>query len=762
MGSKNLRNKKFSSQTGRSARGRAERIKSSVDKTSFFGFLGRNRKKDAKETPAIPVTGWKLWLFRVLAITVIPAFLFMFIEAGLRLAGYGYPTSLTIRCKVNNIDSYCNNLKYSWRFFDPAIARTTDSFVFPVKKSDQTYRIFVMGESAAAGTPDGAYSFGRMLRIMLRRQYPETNFEVITAAMPAINSHVILEIAKDCARCKPDLYILYMGNNEVVGPYGAGTVFTPMSANLSLIRFGVALKSTRVGQLLTNLTGSIGRDSPKVWYGMEMFLGKQVRKDDPQMEIVYNNFRHNIEDICHVAEKNKIPLICCTVGSNLKDSPPFASEHSLALTNTEKEKWDDLYQQGIKFETDANYASASDIYLKVAQIDPDYADLQFRLGRCYWETDKFEESKDKFVQARELDTLRFRADNQINIIIQDVAGNKASDGIYFVDACKVFEKNSPHQIPGQELFYEHVHLNFKGNYLLAQTLFRQMQEILPERIRNNSPAGSIVEGEQKSRFPSEQEVARYLAYTDWERHKIEEKVINEFLMQPPFTNQLYHSEHIKQKEQQIKVFKAALTRDVMNEFEQQYLWAIQQSPTDAWLYYKYGLMLEDLDKFSGAARQYEIVLNYGPTNYDACGKLALCYGRMGDLDAAIEYNLKTIKIYPYSALVYFNLGFAYHLKNMYDKAIESYEKAVHIDPTQAGAYNNLALLLYDQGKVREAVRTYRTGLKFIPDDLNLHYNFSILLKAQNQKDEAIKELREALKIDPNYAMAINELNSLLD
>ena len=752
MGSKNRRSKKLSSQKNKSAKIRTRKTRSPGDKTAFFGLFGRNKTKSVKEPPAISVTGWKLWLFRVIAIIVIPILLFLVLEAGLRLAGYGYPTSLTLRCKANNIDSYCSNLRFSWRFFDPRIARTTDPFVFPVKKSDETYRIFVMGASAAAGTPDGAFSFGRMLRVMLSRQYPETNFEVITAAMPAINSHVVLEIAKDCAHHQPDLFIVYLGNNEVVGPFGAGTVFAPLSANLSLIRFGIALKSTKVGQLLTSLTRSIEGDSPKVWLGMEMFLDKQVRKNDPQMKIVYHNFKQNLEDIFHVAQEQKTPVIYCTVGSNLKDSPPFASEHRVDLTDSAKEKWDELYQQGIKFETDANYTSATDIYLKAAQIDPDYADLQFRLGRCFWEMGKFEESKDRFVQAREQDTLRFRADNQINTIIRDVADNKTSDGIYLVDSCRVFEHNSPHEITGEELFYEHVHLNFKGNYLLAKTIFEQVQELLPERIKHNTPAAIA--------FPSEQEVARYLAYTDWEKQHIAGRVLNEFLKEPPFTNQLYHNVRIRQKELQNKVLKALLTKDAMNEIEQQYLWAIQQTPSDARLYWKYGLMLEGQQDIAGAAKQYETVINYEPNHYEAYGKLALCYGLMGNIDASIEYNLKAVKMYPNFAEAYFNLGFAYHLKKMYDKAIESYSNSIRLNPKQSKSYNNLALALYEQGKVNDALETYQKGLKLMPDDLGLHYNLGILLRDQGQKEEAVKELREALRIDPNYSDARRVLNSL--
>lgn len=757
MGSKNRRRKRISSQTSRSVTGKTKRAKLQGDKTRISA---RNKKGKVKEAQAIAVTGWRLWLFRVLAITLIPVLLFVVLETGLRLVGYGYPTSLTVRRNANDIDSYCSNVKFSWRFFAPEIARTMEPFAFPVKKSDKTYRIFVMGASAAAGTPDGAYSFGRILRVMLSRRYPGTNFEVVTAAMPAINSHVVLEVAKDCTRYQPDLFIVYLGNNEVVGPYGAGTIFAPLSANLSLIRFGIALKSTKLGQLLTSVTRSIGGDSPKVWTGMEMFLGKQVRKSDPQMEIVYRNFRQNLEDICQVAVKNKTAVICTTVGSNLKDSPPFASEHRKDLTNSDKEKWDELYAQGVNFESDVNYASAAEIYLKAAQIDADYADLQFRLGRCYWEMGNFEESKDRFIQARELDTLRFRADNQINTIIRDVAGDKTSDGIYFVDACKVFEENSPHQIPGRELFYEHVHLNFDGNYLLARTIFPRIQKILPASVTNHTLTGSEAETVQEGSFPSEQQVARYLAYTDWEKQRIEDRVINEFLKLPPFTNQLYNDERVKQREGELKALKANLTKDAMKEIEKEYLWAIQQTPSDASLYWKYGLMLEGQQDIPDAARQYERVLNYEPTHYEAYAKLALAYGLMGDLDSSIEYNLKALKIYPNFAEAYFNLGFAYHLQKKYDKAIENYLKTLHLNPEQARAYNNLALLQYEQGDVKKALDTYRTGLKYIPGDLSLHYNFGVLLKAQGQRDDAIRELREALKIDPNYAEARKVLNSL--
>ena len=201
-------------------------------------------------------------------------------EIGLRIAGYGYATEIALRQTIQGNPSYTNNNRFAWRFFPPTIARTADPFTFSVNKPDNTYRIFVLGASAAAGVPDGAFSFGRILEKMLAHQFPAAPFEVITLAMPAINSHVVCEIAKDCTHYQADLFVVYLGNNEVVGPFGAGTVFSPLHGNASLITLGMAAKETKLGQLFMAMMISSGvKKAPRVWQGLGMFLEKQVRHD---------------------------------------------------------------------------------------------------------------------------------------------------------------------------------------------------------------------------------------------------------------------------------------------------------------------------------------------------------------------------------------------------------------------------------------------------------------------------------------------------
>jgi len=192
-------------------------------------------------------------MFRALAGIIIPFLTIAMVEITLRLAGYGYTTGFFRQIKIDGQDYFVPNDKFGYRFFPPSLARTPAPQRMAVKKSPQTYRIFVLGESAAMGDPDPSYGAWRYLQSLMSERFPGTEFEVICVAMTAINSHVILPIARECARRDGDLWIIYMGNNEMVGPFGAGTVFGSRAPGTDLVRADLALKTTRVGQLLDRL-----------------------------------------------------------------------------------------------------------------------------------------------------------------------------------------------------------------------------------------------------------------------------------------------------------------------------------------------------------------------------------------------------------------------------------------------------------------------------------------------------------------------------
>ena len=691
------------------------------------------------------MTGWRLWLFRIIALTILPVLLLVVLELSLRIVGYGFSPKAITTFRADGKDTCCDNVKFAWRFFPRSIARESEPFIFPTDKPDGSYRIFILGASAAQGTPEPAFSFGRILREMLHEKYPAMNFEVINTAMTAINSHVVLQIAKDCACYDPDLFIVYLGNNEVTGPYGPGTVFTLPLANLSVIRTSIALRATRLGQLLAGLADSVGarRSTPRVWRGLGMFLDNQVRADTSHLEKVYRNFRRNLEDIRRISTKSGSKAVFCTVGSNLKDSPPFASLHRADLTPAEMKKWDDIYREGAEYELLANHADAIECYLAAAKIDDRYADLQFRLARCYWAAAEYKKARVRYIRARELDTLRFRADTRINDIIRDVAGDSAAEGIYLADTIEVLEKNSPHAIPGKELFYEHVHLNFKGNYVLAKAVLEQVEKTLPPNLEE-------IQGTDKRQMLTEDQCAQRLAYTGWDRYLIANKVLNDFMKRPPFTNQLDQQERVTQMEQNIEDLKRYLAPEAIGNVVVEYRKAIQKSPSDWRLRWKYGkLLTESLKDHKGAAEQVRLVRQYLPHSYMAYTALGAIAREMGDINESIAQYQKAIQINPTCAHAHYYLARAFRKQGRNDESIEHYYKTLQLNPIFVPAYNHLGEILLEQGKIDQSIRLHRKGLLLAPDSSILHCNLGILLHRQGNRTEAIKELNAAVKIEPN-------------
>src|ERR1017187_8703858 len=198
----------------------------------------------------------KLWGFRLMAVIGVPLLFFVLLELGLRLAGFGYPTAFLLKSSNHGEKTFVQNDQFGWRFFGPRAARQPEATSIPREKPPGTVRVFVFGESAAYGDPQPRFGLPRMLEAMLELRHPDKKFEVVNAAMTGINSHVILPLARDCEEARADVWVIYMGNNEVVGPFGAGTVFGSQTMPLPLIRDGLALKATRTGQLFDALRGA--------------------------------------------------------------------------------------------------------------------------------------------------------------------------------------------------------------------------------------------------------------------------------------------------------------------------------------------------------------------------------------------------------------------------------------------------------------------------------------------------------------------------
>jgi tetratricopeptide (TPR) repeat protein len=704
---------------------------------------------ESNKIPETKLTISRQWFFIFVLTVVLPASLFLLLEFCLRIIGYGYPTNFFIQRTIDGHKVFTDNMKFSWRFFSPELARPSCHLAIPAEKSSETIRIFVLGGSAAMGDPDFSYGFSRMLETLLQHQYSNRRFEVINAAVTAINSNVVLPIARNCAKLQPDLFIVYLGNNEVIGPYGPGTVFAPFLSSLGFIRTSIFLKSTKIGQFVNSLRRRLDRheDDIQTWGGVDMFVKNRLRFNDPRIAAVYDHFRDNLIDICKVGHRAGARVIVSTVATNLKNCAPFGSLHRQDLTDASINEWDMIYNAGIALESSGKFEEAIEHYLKAASIDNEFADLQFRLARCYWALKQYNKAHIHFIKARDLDALRFRADSQINEIIRKIAADDFTEDVSLVDAEKNFQAESTDGIPGERLFYDHVHLNFSGNYLLARLVKEQVENIFGLESQN--------------RTLSEAECAERLAFTLWDRYRIEKEILGR-MKSPAFANQLDNVKSVQLMEAKLDSIQPYLRPEALTEAVECYRQAIALSEQDWVLHNNFGLLLLEVGNDPiGAAEQFRFVLHLFPDDYLTHNNLGLTFMQQGKLNEAIACYEDALRIKPHFSKANFNLGEALERQGKYDEAIKYFHKAHLSQQELAGVHNRFGKRLANKGKIDEAVKQFEEALKLWPDSPDAHRNLGNVLAQTGKADVAIQHLLEVVRIKPDQAEGHIDLASLL-
>lgn len=726
-------------------------------------------------------------VFGILASVLAPAVLLGILELVLRLTGFGYPTHFFLPGQIDGQKILHENQQFGWRFFPPVAARTPRPVVLSPTKPPQTCRIFVFGESAAYGDPSPAFGLPRVLEVLLRNRYPSVHFEVVNVAMTAINSNVILPIARDCADKDGDIWILYMGNNEVVGPYGGGTVFGRQVPRLPLIRASIAVNATRIGQMLARLRDALrGKSSVQPnQISLELFLENQLRHDDPRMERVYGHFSRNLKDIVETGIKSGAKVVVSTVASNLRDCAPFASLHRPDLSDAQKLEWDRLYQDGTKVERTGQTSQALEAYRRASAIDDQWADLQFNQARSLWNAGDIAGASNHFILARDYDALRFRADFRINDIIRRTCSQRLKDGVAFLDGNDVLAQHSPHGVPGEELLYEHVHLNFTGNYLLARAFAQEISNLKPATLVEQVPA--------QADWLSEEECSSQLGLNDWDRYQTLE-LLRQRIEGPPFTQQLNHREEYEHIQKQIADCKVSLSNQTMSPAIQRCERALSFSPNDWVLHEKLAQLLAQspdkalqtravqelrqvialvphypdvhyelgvlLDQAQGGEAETQLRLalslkrNYYPNALNALGRLLAGQNRLAE---AIDNYERAIRLKPNFPEALVNWGVALNRVGRTAEAQTRFEEALRLSPNNTEAAVNLGKSLDQKGELSVAVARYTEMLRADPNNAGAHYNLARCFGLMGRSAEAQQHYLEALRLQPDFAEAHGQL-----
>ena len=407
----------------------------------------------------------RLWFFRTVVV-VFPFAVIAFIEALLVWANVGTNVDLLLRASriPGGKAHYLNprtDIAYS------AIdLRGPEPRTFDLPKPSNTFRVIVIGASTVQGYPyPSELAFPRQIELLLSKQLHGRNIEVLNAGIIGLSTTLLVGVVSQAVSVAPDAIVFYEGHNEF---YGVGGVAT----NARTHPITTQARQYRLGQVLTGLFARQKKQSGDLISALPADF--QIPFDSPLIQLAEQRYRDNLKRISAICTRAQIPLLLCSVASNLRDQSPLRSTGLPETGRTElSSERRELELKLNSLINDANYAEAYGVLTVADQRNPDDALLQYRLGQCLEHLGEKNRAAQCFAQARDLDPCRYRAPGSFRDILRQVVTDGGA-GIHMVDLAETFAQGSEQSAPGHDLFLEHVHFNQDGHWLAARTIARHL------------------------------------------------------------------------------------------------------------------------------------------------------------------------------------------------------------------------------------------------------------------------------------------------
>jgi tetratricopeptide (TPR) repeat protein len=650
----------------------------------------------------------KKWIFTFIMI-FSPLIFLGIVEMCLRLANYNPDTNSFVTVKLfQGKEYYCINPNMGKDYFASHNVGVPEPYeeVFEVVKSSRTFRVFCLGESTMYGYPyPSNITAPRFLKDRLTTLFPDKHIEVINLGIPAVSSSVVLDIVKKVVDYSPDLIIVYSGHNEFYGTYGvASTEY--IGYNKTILDFYLQVRKLKLMSLLREginhlraLFSNNEAQTRKATFLERMVQDRFLVYGSSKYNKAKELFRQNLVEMTEVASKRNISICFSTLVSNLKDQYPFISLFASGIKKEQREQWERYFQSGVEQEKKGAYDSAVRLFLQAQKIDSMRADLYYHLGTCYRLMESYEQAKTSFIRAKDYDVLRFRASNEFNEIIRGIGSSPNS---WVIDLEKSFVEESPHGIPGNELFSEHLHPNVTGYFLMGKTFCRSIAE--HDRIAFHNQWDWSLNRQ-------DEEYHRMAAYTelDVESANIRVKILTSAW---PFQAE------------------AAQFTFTPSTYLQQMAFAYCRREV-AWeeAHYKMAKYFQELEQYDRAAKEYESVA-------------------------------KELYLFYHPRML---LGDMKILQGEFKEAEDAYVQAFNLDPNQF-VRMRLGTLYMQKGKIDEAIpqliaalavdRDISSSLKFSQDakvTTLLTLGSAYCTKGENAL--AADAFRQVLEVDPNNHQA---------
>ncbi len=594
--------------------------------------------------------------FFYLVLVLIPVLFFVLLEIGLRVFNYGYDFTQWVNVTKGKL-VLNTDIAHKY-FFNTKNVPYSNQNAFDEIKTDSTFRVFVLGGSAAAGYPYLPIgSFSNYLQNRLSLVYPHSKIEVVNCSMTAINSYTIRDLMPGIIEQKPDLIIIYAGHNEYYGALGVGSMEN-LGTSRNIINFVISLEKFKTFQLLRDIIKSVFNLFSK----SKELTGTLMSRMAQDQFIGYNSdiynkglsqFEGNMGDILQMAKDADVPVMLSNLTCNLKDQEPFVSQSLNGYPPA-----DEIFKRAIE-ELNVN---------------------------------NFHTSDSLFRFARDLDALRFRAPEKMNTIIYQL-GKKFNIVVVNIDSA--FSEISPDHIVGDNLMTDHLHPTLQGFqymgkvYFDAMNNFKFLPKTKPTDLKDEKQDSLTIANFPFSRLDSV--IADYrikLLKNDWP-YKDKAKKLPDYVVLKPkdhvdsvaakflVEDSDWEKAHRELAEWYAKKGDIKSFLEIMNVLISQYPIILS--------YYDYiSNVLMNNKMFNKASSYLMMKYKIRPDAFSTkwLGIISLSNKRT---EQAKAYLIESLKFNNNDAQVYYNLSGCYVAEGKYESALENVNKALKINPNYTEA-----------------------------------------------------------------------------
>ncbi len=161
--------------------------------------------------------------------------------------------------------------------------------------------------------------------------------------------------------------------------------------------------------------------------------------------------------------------------------------------------------------------------------------------------------------------------------------------------------------------------------------------------------------------------------------------------------------------------------------------------------------------YNFALKLFTASWKYDTSNQTVIKLVADCLFHLGNRNVAINLLAYVLEKNPNDTAVITILGNAALKMELFDLAKKIHQLHIQISPEDPVGYNNYASALREDGKLDDAITFLKDILPMFPTDENLWNTLGSIVAFRDGGAESIVFYEECLRINPNNAMALNNI-----